>query len=206
MFILLSLIKSTIIIQLCLLACHMFKCKVVLSVFPVDAESRSLHEDVWWSFGFSAQGVLCEENMRGVRFDVHDVTLHTDAIHRGGGQIIPTARRVLYACQLTAEPRLMEPVYLVEIQVRPRPLHCDSSSLTPERLSPARVSLPLSVSRAGGRRHLRRVEQKTRPCLWGVSCHGNAHVHREGLSPRQRVFRLVSISITLMTPGPQNQS
>lgn len=55
--------------------------------------------------------------MRAVRFDVHDVTLHTDAIHRGGGQIIPTARRVLYACQLTAEPRLMEPVYLVEIQV-----------------------------------------------------------------------------------------
>lgn len=56
--------------------------------------------------------------MRGVRFDIHDVTLHTDAIHRGGGQIIPTARRVLYACQLTAEPRILEPVYLVEIQVR----------------------------------------------------------------------------------------
>lgn len=55
--------------------------------------------------------------MRAVRFDIHDVTLHTDAIHRGGGQIIPTARRALYACELTAEPRMMEPVYLVEIQV-----------------------------------------------------------------------------------------
>lgn len=63
------------------------------------------------------QGVLCEENMRAVRFDVHDVTLHADAIHRGGGQIIPTARRCLYACVLTAQPRLMEPIYLVEIQV-----------------------------------------------------------------------------------------
>lgn len=62
------------------------------------------------------EGVLSEENMRGVRFDIHDVTLHTDAIHRGGGQIIPTTRRVLYACMLTAEPRLMEPIYLVEIQ------------------------------------------------------------------------------------------
>lgn len=62
------------------------------------------------------EGVLCEENMRAIRFNVHDVTLHTDAIHRGGGQIIPTARRVLYACELTAEPRLMEPIYLVEIQ------------------------------------------------------------------------------------------
>ncbi|XP_070297306.1 elongation factor 2 [Salvelinus sp. IW2-2015] len=64
----------------------------------------------------SKEGVLCEENMRGIRFDVHDVTLHADAIHRGGGQIIPTARRVIYASQLTAQPRLMEPVYLVEIQ------------------------------------------------------------------------------------------
>lgn len=66
---------------------------------------------------FYSQGVLCEENVRGARFDIHDVTLHADAIHRGGGQIIPTARRVLYACMLTAQPRLMEPIYLVEIQV-----------------------------------------------------------------------------------------
>jgi elongation factor 2 len=62
------------------------------------------------------EGVLCEENMRGVRFKVLDVALHADAIHRGGGQIIPTCRRVLYASQITAKPRLMEPVYLVEIQ------------------------------------------------------------------------------------------
>lgn len=62
------------------------------------------------------EGVLCDENMRGIRFNVHDVTLHADAIHRGGGQIIPTARRVVYASVLTAQPRLLEPVYLVEIQ------------------------------------------------------------------------------------------
>merc|ERR1712076_190760 len=62
------------------------------------------------------EGVMCDENMRNIRFNIYDVTLHADAIHRGGGQIIPTARRVLYACLLTAEPRLMEPVYLVEIQ------------------------------------------------------------------------------------------
>merc|ERR1711894_608592 len=64
----------------------------------------------------SKEGVLCEENMRGCRYDIHDVTLHADAIHRGGGQIIPTTRRVIYACALTAAPRLLEPVYLVEIQ------------------------------------------------------------------------------------------
>jgi len=53
--------------------------------------------------------------MRGVRFNIKDVTLHADAIHRGGGQVIPTARRVIYASYLTAAPRLLEPAYLVEI-------------------------------------------------------------------------------------------
>lgn len=42
-------------------------------------------------------GVLCEENMRGVRFDVVDTHLHNDSIHRGGGMISPATRRVLYA-------------------------------------------------------------------------------------------------------------
>jgi len=62
------------------------------------------------------EGVLTNENMRGIRFNLMDVVLHTDAIHRGGGQIIPTARRVFYAAQLTAKARLMEPIFLVEIQ------------------------------------------------------------------------------------------
>jgi len=64
----------------------------------------------------SKEGVLCDENMRGVRFNIKDATLHADTIHRGGGQIIPTARRVIYASYLTAAPRLQEPVYLCEIQ------------------------------------------------------------------------------------------
>merc|ERR1712072_939370 len=63
----------------------------------------------------SKEGVLCEEPMRGCRFDLYDVTLHADAIHRGGGQIMPTARRCMYACMLTAEPTLLEPVFLVNI-------------------------------------------------------------------------------------------
>jgi elongation factor 2 len=64
----------------------------------------------------SKEGVLCEENVRGVRYNLYDVALHADAVHRGGGQIIPTARRCYCACLLTAQPRLQEPVYLVEIQ------------------------------------------------------------------------------------------
>jgi len=61
------------------------------------------------------EGVMCEENVRGVRFDIHDVTLHSDAVHRGGGQIIPAARRCCYAAMLTAKPCILEPVYLVDI-------------------------------------------------------------------------------------------
>ncbi|RPA85959.1 elongation factor 2 [Ascobolus immersus RN42] len=63
------------------------------------------------------EGPVAEEPMRSVRFNILDVTLHADAIHRGGGQVIPTARRVLYAATLLADPGLLEPIYLVEIQV-----------------------------------------------------------------------------------------
>jgi len=62
------------------------------------------------------EGVMTDENMRGIRYNIQDVALHADAIHRGGGQIVPTARRVFYASQLTASPRFVEPIFLVEIQ------------------------------------------------------------------------------------------
>merc|ERR1712228_677745 len=62
------------------------------------------------------EGVMTDENMRGIRFNIQDVTLHADAIHRGGGQVIPTARRVFYASELTASPRFQEPIFMVEIQ------------------------------------------------------------------------------------------
>ncbi|CAN8103197.1 unnamed protein product [Discula destructiva] len=65
----------------------------------------------------SREGPVAEEPMRSVRWNIMDVTLHADAIHRGGGQIIPTTRRVLYAAALLAEPALQEPVFLCEIQV-----------------------------------------------------------------------------------------
>merc|ERR1711970_1602151 len=61
------------------------------------------------------EGALCEEPMRGIRYNLYDVTVHADAIHRGAGQIMPTARRCMYACCLTAQPSLMEPVFLVNI-------------------------------------------------------------------------------------------
>lgn len=65
----------------------------------------------------SREGPIAEEPMRSIRFNIMDVTLHADAIHRGGGQILPTARRVLYAATMLADPALLEPIFNVEIQV-----------------------------------------------------------------------------------------
>ncbi|GAA96852.1 uncharacterized protein L969DRAFT_87919 [Mixia osmundae IAM 14324] len=62
------------------------------------------------------EGPLCDEPIRNVKFRLLDATLATEPIHRGGGQIIPTARRVCYSSFLMATPRLQEPVYRVEIQ------------------------------------------------------------------------------------------
>jgi len=62
------------------------------------------------------EGVIAEEAMRGIKFNILDVELHSDAVHRGGAQVIPTARRCYYACEFTAAPRFQEPVYLVDIQ------------------------------------------------------------------------------------------
>jgi len=61
------------------------------------------------------EGCLAEEPMRGIKYCLYDVTMHADAIHRGAGQIMPTARRCMYASMLTAKPTLMEPVFLVNI-------------------------------------------------------------------------------------------
>jgi elongation factor 2 len=55
--------------------------------------------------------------MRGTRFNLMDVVLHADAIHRGMEQIMPTARCVCFSSLMTAEPNLLEPVYLANISV-----------------------------------------------------------------------------------------
>lgn len=62
------------------------------------------------------EGPILGEQMRGIRYNMLDVTLHADAIHRGAGQIMPTMRRVTFAAMLLAEPRIQEPVFLVEVQ------------------------------------------------------------------------------------------
>mmetsp|Transcript_9074 Transcript_9074/g.13551 ORF Transcript_9074/g.13551 Transcript_9074/m.13551 type:complete len:863 (-) Transcript_9074:165-2753(-) len=77
-----------------------------------------IKESVVGGFNWATQnGPLCEEQMRGCRFNLMDVVLHADAIHRGMGQIMPTSRRACFASLLTGGPGLLEPVYLCNISV-----------------------------------------------------------------------------------------
>ena len=63
------------------------------------------------------EGPLCDEPIRNCKFKILDAVIAGEPIHRGGGQIIPTARRVAYSAFLMATPRLMEPYNFVEVQV-----------------------------------------------------------------------------------------
>uniref|UniRef100_A0A8D1EE05 116 kDa U5 small nuclear ribonucleoprotein component n=1 Tax=Sus scrofa TaxID=9823 RepID=A0A8D1EE05_PIG len=73
------------------------------------------------------EGPLCDELIRNVKFKILDAVVAQEPLHRGGGQIIPTARRVVYSAFLMATPRLMEPYYFVEVQA---PADCVSAVYT----------------------------------------------------------------------------
>jgi elongation factor 2 len=62
-------------------------------------------------------GIICEESLRGIRFNLMDVVLHADAIHRGAGQIMPPMKRAIYGCQINGVPRILEPMYVADITV-----------------------------------------------------------------------------------------
>ncbi len=60
-------------------------------------------------------GVLAEENLRGVRFNIVDSVLHNDSVHRNSPQIIPCSRRLFNGLELASVPTLLEPIFMVEI-------------------------------------------------------------------------------------------
>ncbi|XP_020895189.1 116 kDa U5 small nuclear ribonucleoprotein component [Exaiptasia diaphana] len=84
----------------------------------------SIIQGFQWS---TREGPLCDEPIRNVKFKILDAVIAGEPIHRGGGQIIPTARRVAYSAFLMATPRLMEPYFFVEVQA---PADCVSSVYT----------------------------------------------------------------------------
>lgn len=74
---------------------------------------ESVNSGLLWA---ARQGPLCEEKMRGIKFNLQDVKLHADSIHRGMGQIQPPARRCLFSAMMTARCRLSEPMFLACIE------------------------------------------------------------------------------------------
>eukprot|EP01041_Mallomonas_annulata_P009871 gene9871-20536_t len=78
---------------------------------------NTIRESVIQGFKWACrEGPLCDEPIRNSKFKILDASIANEPIHRGGGQVIPTSRRVAYSSFLMATPRLMEPVYAIEIQ------------------------------------------------------------------------------------------
>lgn len=61
------------------------------------------------------EGPLADEPVRGVKIRLLDANVAENETARSPAQVIPTARRVVFSSMLTASPRLMEPIYSVEI-------------------------------------------------------------------------------------------
>lgn len=79
----------------------------------VESVRDSVVQGFCWA---TREGPLCDEPMRDVKFRMLNASIASEPIHRGAGFVIPTMRRAAYAAFLYASPRLMEPIYAVEIQ------------------------------------------------------------------------------------------
>ena len=64
----------------------------------------------------TSRGVLANEPMRGIRFNIDDVRLR-GSFYAGSEQIIPCAKKAFYATQMASSPKFLEPIYLVDITV-----------------------------------------------------------------------------------------
>lgn len=77
---------------------------------------KNVKESIKQGFSWATrEGPLGEEPVRNVKFRITKVELAEEGVRRGAGQIIPAARRAVYSSFLTAQPRLMEPVYAVHM-------------------------------------------------------------------------------------------
>ncbi|CAI0460613.1 unnamed protein product [Linum tenue] len=77
---------------------------------------RAVRDYIVHGFQWAArQGPLCDEPMRNVKFKIVDAIFASELSHGWPEGIAPTTRRVAHSAFLMAAPRLMEPVYYVEI-------------------------------------------------------------------------------------------
>jgi U5 small nuclear ribonucleoprotein component len=79
------------------------------------------------------EGPLCDEPIRNTKFKILDAVLSSSQIQRSGTQIIPMTRKACYTGFLTASPRLMEPMYFVDVTCSSRAIPAISKSLEARR-------------------------------------------------------------------------
>jgi len=79
------------------------------------------------------EGPLAYEQIRGLRMKVTDISLHEDPVHRGPAQIMPMARRAMFAAFLLAEPVLLEPIQRITAKISPDLLGAVTSVITQKR-------------------------------------------------------------------------
>lgn len=84
----------------------------------VDKEAlKSVKEAVIQGFKWAArEGPLCDEPIRDVRFRIIDAQVSPDSMEANNVQIIQMARKACYAAMMTATPKLLEPMFEVDIE------------------------------------------------------------------------------------------
>lgn len=141
----------------------------------------SVRESVVQGFQWGTrEGPLCDEPIRNVKFKLLHASIADDPILRARGQLIPTARRVCYSSFLLATPRLMEPVYFVEIQ---SPADCVSAIYNV--LSRRRGHVTSSLPKAGTPLY---TVQAYIPLIESFGFETDLRTHTQGLAFCMSVF------------------
>lgn len=60
-------------------------------------------------------GIIAKEKLRGIRFNLVDIQLHVDRVHRNANIMAQTMLRSMRACQLCNGPTLCEPLFKITI-------------------------------------------------------------------------------------------
>jgi elongation factor 2 len=79
------------------------------------------------------EGPLAYENIRGIKVKVTDVSVHEDPVHRGPAQIMPMTQRSIFACFMSANPTLLEPVQKITVKAPPDLLGAATSVVSQKR-------------------------------------------------------------------------
>ncbi|KAH3662387.1 hypothetical protein OGAPHI_005639 [Ogataea philodendri] len=80
------------------------------------ARLSSLRDLIVQGFKWSTrEGPLCDEPVKSVKFRIIEASLSSNFLEANGAQIIQMVRKACYTAMMTATPRLLEPIYEIEI-------------------------------------------------------------------------------------------